>query len=152
MRREHASILTEVLDAVASCSEERPGDLHITAVAARANLPHDRLKGYLAELTQAGLLRAGWPASLTPRGGQFLECYHAWLRLQASFGLRRAPAPFAAPPLGQRRPATPAQLAPWPRPGPVTEVVLAQRASVPVVAAPPPVVADVAVVAATPSE
>ena len=92
MRREHVSILTDVLDALASCTDERPGDLHITAVAARANLPHDRLKTYLAELADAGLLWREWPYSPTAKGRQFLECYHAWLRLQVMFGLaQKAP-------------------------------------------------------------
>jgi predicted transcriptional regulator len=90
MRREHASILTDVLDALDTCHNEQPHDLHITQLATRANLPHDRLKGYLAELVRVGLLYDGWPATLTPRGQQFLLCYHSWLRLQASFGLRPA--------------------------------------------------------------
>ena len=89
MRREHVSILTEVLDAMAACTDERPGDLHITAVAARANLPHDRLKVYLGELADAGLIWRDWPYTPTTKGRQFLECYHAWQRLQVLFGLGR---------------------------------------------------------------
>ena len=92
MRREHVSILTEVLDAMASCTDERPGDLHITAVAARANLPHDRLKNYLGELADAGLVWRDWPYTPTTKGRQFLECYHAWQRLQVMFGLGKPPA------------------------------------------------------------
>lgn len=88
MRREHLSILTEVLDAMATCTDARPGELHITAVAARANLPHDRLKVYLGELADAGLVWRDWPCTPTTKGRQFLECYHAWLRLQGMFGLR----------------------------------------------------------------
>ncbi len=116
MRREHVSILTDVLDALASCTDERPGDLHITAVAARANLPHDRLKTYLGELADAGLLWREWPYSPTAKGRQFLECYHAWLRLQAMFGLApkqanngaRIPVPPASPaPLPTRPTAAP---------------------------------------------
>ena len=93
MRREHVSILTEVLDAMASCTDERPGDLHITAVAARANLPHDRLKLYLGELADAGLIWRDWPYTPTTKGRQFLECYHAWQRLQVLFGLGRTAGP-----------------------------------------------------------
>jgi len=96
MRREHVSILTEVLDAMASCTDERPGDLHITAVAARANLPHDRLKAYLGELADAGLLWRDWPYTPTAKGRQFLECYHAWQRLQVMFGLGKPAAANAA--------------------------------------------------------
>lgn len=90
MRREHASILTEVLQELARYHEDRPHELHITVLAARVNLPHDRLKAYLAELSRAGLVWPDWPSNLTPRGDQFLQCYHAWLRLQAFFGLRPA--------------------------------------------------------------
>ena len=97
MRREHVSILTEVLDAMASCTDERPGDLHITAVAARANLPHDRLKAYLGELADAGLLWRDYPYTPTTKGRQFLECYHAWLRLQTMFGLGKPANPPRAP-------------------------------------------------------
>ena len=92
MRREHLSILTGVLDAMAACTDEHPGGLHITAVAARANLPHDRLKHYLSELADAGLVWRDWPCTPTAKGRQFLDCYHAWQRLQVLFGLGKAAA------------------------------------------------------------
>lgn len=95
MRREHSSILIDVLDELAACAETSPAGVHITEVAARANLPHDRLKEYVAELVQAGLLHAQWPPAPTSKGLQFLQCYHAWIRVQGMFGLHPKPAATA---------------------------------------------------------
>lgn len=97
MRREHSSILIEVLDELAAAVEASPAGVHITEVAARANLPHDRLKGYVGELVQAGLLHPQWPPAPTPKGLQFLQCYHAWIRIQGMFGLHPKPGPPQAP-------------------------------------------------------
>jgi predicted transcriptional regulator len=90
MRREHASISADVLDSLASCMDgSRP--FHITVLAAKANLPHDRLRVYLDELAAIGLLTLGPDPVLTTKGRQFLECYYVWGRVQELYGLHPHP-------------------------------------------------------------
>ena len=87
MRREHESIAVDVLDALARYLDEAEGRFHITVLASRANLPHDRLRTYLDELSSLGLVDHERTPTLTPKGRQFLECYHAWVRVQKIYGL-----------------------------------------------------------------
>lgn len=87
MRREHESIAVDVLDALARYLDESQGPFHITVLATRANLPHDRLRGYLDELATLGLVEHDRTPRLTVKGRQFLECYHAWVRVQKIYGL-----------------------------------------------------------------
>lgn len=96
MRREHASIIVDVLDALARYGEENRGAFHVTALASRANLPHDRLRTCLDELAMKGLISLGPVPAPTVKGRQFLECYHAWVRVQQIYGLQTRP---DAPPL-----------------------------------------------------
>ena len=84
MRREHDSIFVEVLDAI-NGMQDKP--FQVTVLAARANLPHDRLRTYLDELSVHGLIEAIPNPSVTTKGQQFLECYHAWVRIQKLYGL-----------------------------------------------------------------
>ena len=86
MRREHESILVDVLDSLSSYLREK-GPFHVTALAARANLPHDRLKGYMDELVSLGFIEPGAKPEITSKGHQFLECYRAWIRIQKIYGL-----------------------------------------------------------------
>src|SRR5688572_19631652 len=86
MRREHDTITVDVLDSLSSYLKEK-GPFHVTVLAARANLPHDRLKGYLDELVALGLIEQSPNPALTIKGLQFLECYHAWVRIQKIYGL-----------------------------------------------------------------
>ena len=65
MRREHESIAVDVLDALARYLDEAPGPFHITVLASRANLPHDRLRNYLDELTALGLVEQDRTPRLT---------------------------------------------------------------------------------------
>jgi len=87
MRREHASILTDVLTSLAQYLDQAPGKVHVTVLAARANLPHDRLKAYLGELSAIGLISDADGLTVTRKGRQFLDCYHAWLHVLHLYGL-----------------------------------------------------------------
>lgn len=133
MRREHDTIVVEVLDELSRLLE-RPGPFHITVLAARANLPHDRLGGYLEELAAMGLaLRDPIPA-ITGKGRQFLDCYHAWLRIQKLYGLGPQARLAARPPVTQQQasPHQPALLAadgPAAAPAPSPQVVVAHESS-----------------------
>ena len=86
MRREHETITVDVLDQLSSYLREK-GPFHVTVLASRANLPHDRLKGYLDELSSLGFIEPGASPRITVKGLQFLECYHAWVRIQKIYGL-----------------------------------------------------------------
>lgn len=85
-RRERYAILGDILDAVARVADQAGNGGGITAVATRANLPHDRLTPYIAELRAAGLVE-GETFALTPDGRAFLAKYRAWRRVIDRFGL-----------------------------------------------------------------
>ncbi|MES2154464.1 MAG: hypothetical protein V4510_04945 [bacterium] len=87
MRREHARILGDVLDNLDGLADGRAPRVSLAGLAARANLPHDRLVAYLGELRHHDLVEEGRLPQLTSRGRQFLECYHAWIRIQALYGI-----------------------------------------------------------------
>lgn len=103
-RREHARILGDVLDSLAKQAKHEPRS-SLAGLAARANLPHDRLLGYLSELRERGLVTADRLPGLTAKGSEFLACYRAWVRVQALYGLGPPPqvgmvsAPISGTPL-----------------------------------------------------
>ncbi len=86
-RREHGRILGDVLDNLNRIAAEQDGRANLAGLAAGANLPHDRLVTYLAELRQHGLITEARFPLLTPKGDQFLDCYRSWRRIQAIYGL-----------------------------------------------------------------
>lgn len=90
-RREHAKILGDVLDSLEALPRRQPGRVNLAALSSSANLPHDRLVEYLAELRRHGLVAGGHFPGLTDRGEQFLQCYRGWIRVQALYGLVEVP-------------------------------------------------------------
>lgn len=86
-RREHGKILGDVLDNLESLARRQPDRTNLAGLASAANLPHDRLVEYLAELRLHGLVSDDHLPSLTERGEQFLQCYRGWMRVQALYGL-----------------------------------------------------------------
>ena len=90
-RREHAKILGDVLDNLEALPRRQPGRVNLAGLASSANLPHDRLIEYLAELRMHGLVSGGHLPGLTDRGEQFLQCYRGWVRVQALYGLVEVP-------------------------------------------------------------
>ena len=85
-RREHALILGDVLDALDRIARQG-GRSSLAGLASRANLPHDRLKGYLEELRTHQMVGPEPLPALLPKGSQFLECYQAWIRVQELYGI-----------------------------------------------------------------
>lgn len=85
-RREHALILGDVLDSLDRLARQG-GRSSLAGLASRANLPHDRLKEYLEELRNHGMVGPEPVPKLTPKGAQFLECYQAWIRIQELYGI-----------------------------------------------------------------
>ena len=108
MRREHDSIVIDVLDALARYDQEDRGEFHVTALAARANLPHDRLRTYLDELASMQLVQLEPVPRVTVRGRQFLECLHAWVRVQQMYGLHPRSSKMPMRTIPAMRPAMPA--------------------------------------------
>lgn len=96
-RRERWAIAGEILSALQAEAARGPVAT-VSAVAMRANISHDRLHEYLADLQRQGLVGGGMPPRLTPRGHEFLQQYLAWSETLAAFGFvgRRGPTPDAS--------------------------------------------------------
>ena len=85
-RRERGSILGDILGAIDASAA--PGEqARLTTLTLRANLPHDRLTGYLRELAHAGLVTTDPQPRLTPAGHAVLREYRDWTRALARAGL-----------------------------------------------------------------
>ncbi|HUR69458.1 MAG TPA: winged helix-turn-helix domain-containing protein [Candidatus Thermoplasmatota archaeon] len=76
-----AAVLTALLEAA-----ERK-DVRLTSVAAKANLPYDRLVLYLEDMAQMGLVTRDKPPVVTPGGREFLESCKRWTSVLDRFGL-----------------------------------------------------------------
>jgi len=86
-RRERWGIIGAILEEVER-EGARGAQARVSNIALRANLPHDRLLEYLAELGEAGLVTGERMPALTERGKEFLEEYRQWLRVLERFGIR----------------------------------------------------------------
>lgn len=72
-RRDKLKIYGDVLSCISS--ESGRGKLVLTQLQIRTNVPFDRLKVYLAELDELGLIKNESAPSLTEKGRQFLREY-----------------------------------------------------------------------------
>lgn len=84
-RRERSAILGEMLDALSQAGSR--GDLRLTQVAMRCNLPYDRFQDYLHDLQARGLVDATDPFRLTPEGRELLAVFRSWRERLGMFGL-----------------------------------------------------------------
>ena len=85
MRREHSSVIGDLLHAIARWEGREP---RLTRIAAEVNVPHDRLQRYLADLRSRGVLEEAEALRLTPLGRALLANYRSWERAQEEAGLR----------------------------------------------------------------
>jgi predicted transcriptional regulator len=83
-RRERDAIFGSLLLAIDEASVAGRG---VTSVAAKANLPHDRMAAYLRELSAAGLVTVDRRPSLTTQGREALRTYRDWSAMLQRFGL-----------------------------------------------------------------
>jgi predicted transcriptional regulator len=83
-RRERWAILGQLL---ALLDGADAGDLVMSRVAARANLPYDRFIDYLAELREGELVTADDRPLLTEKGRALLKSWRQWEAVLQRFGL-----------------------------------------------------------------
>jgi predicted transcriptional regulator len=87
-RRDKMKIYYDVLSAIQS--ETRDGEIVLTRVQQRTNVPFDRLKTYISELAALGLIQSERSPQLTEKGDQYLAEYEKVLDFMKRMGLAYA--------------------------------------------------------------
>ena len=85
LRRDRLRIYMDILMIVRG--ETRKGELVITRVQQKSNVPFDRFKMYLSELRQLGLIQDETLPILTEKGLQYLTEYQKVLEFMKWMGL-----------------------------------------------------------------
>ena len=83
-RRDKLKIYGDLLSILNEMSGEK---VVLTRVQLRINVPFDRLKKYVAELKELGLIRDESSLRLTAKGKQYLKEYEAVLDFMTRMGL-----------------------------------------------------------------
>ncbi|MDH5635014.1 MAG: winged helix-turn-helix domain-containing protein [Candidatus Bathyarchaeota archaeon] len=68
-------------------TETRKGQIILTHIQLRTNVPFDRLKTYLSELEELGLIQDGSSLKLTEKGQQYVIEYEKVLDFMKRMGL-----------------------------------------------------------------
>ena len=68
-------------------TETRKGQIILTHIQLRTNVPFDRLKTYLSELEELGLIQDGTSLKLTEKGQQYVIEYEKVLDFMKRMGL-----------------------------------------------------------------
>jgi len=84
-RRDKLKIYGDLLSALYSESSE--GKIVLTQVQVKINVPFDRLKTYITELTNLGLIQDETSLELTKKGKQYLREYEKVLDFMKRMGL-----------------------------------------------------------------
>jgi predicted transcriptional regulator len=84
-RRDRLKIYGDVLSIL--YSEGRAEKIVLTRVQLRTNVPFDRLKSYIAELKDLGLIQLEPSLRLTEKGKQYLTEYEKVLEFMKRMGL-----------------------------------------------------------------
>jgi len=85
-RRDRMKIYGDILSVIASEGSEKR-EIRLTHIQLMTNVPFDRLKIYLSELEQLGLIQAGSSLKITAKGEQFLIEYEKVLDFMKRMGL-----------------------------------------------------------------
>jgi predicted transcriptional regulator len=85
LRRDKMKIYGDLLSAL--CSDARADKIVLTQIQAKTNVPFDRLKTYLAELVNLGLIQGETSLELTEKGKQYLREYENVLEFMKRMGL-----------------------------------------------------------------
>jgi predicted transcriptional regulator len=86
-RRDRMKIYGDILSVIASKGSEKE-EIRLSHIQLMTNVPFDRLKIYLSELEQLGLIQAGSSLKITGKGEQFLIEYEKVLDFMKRMGLR----------------------------------------------------------------
>ena len=84
-RRERVRIFYDILSSI--IERELDGAARITRVQSEVNLPSDRLRFYLKEMTALGLVEYGETLRSTERGRAFVAEYEKIVDILKQFGL-----------------------------------------------------------------
>ncbi len=84
-RRDKLKIYGDLLSALQS--EAKLEKVVLTRIQLKTNVPFDRLKIYLSELKELGLIRDEHSLKLTEKGKQYLREYEAVLEFMKRMGL-----------------------------------------------------------------
>jgi predicted transcriptional regulator len=84
-RRDKLKIYGDLLSALNS--EPSEGKIVLTQVQVKINVPFDRLKTYITELTNLGLIQDETSLELTKKGKQYLREYERVLDFMKRMGL-----------------------------------------------------------------
>ncbi len=84
-RRDRLKIYGDVLSALSN--ESANDKVVLTRVQVQVNVPFDRLKNYVSELTDLGLVQNDTSHRLTEKGRQFLREYGKVLEFMKRMGL-----------------------------------------------------------------
>ncbi len=84
-RRDRLKIYGDLLSAL-NC-EDSAGKLVLTRVQVQINVPFDRLKNYISELKELGLIQDETSLKLTEKGKQYLMDYEKVLEFMTRMGL-----------------------------------------------------------------
>jgi predicted transcriptional regulator len=85
VRRDRMKIYWDILSTVRS--EGETGEVVLTRVQLRTNVPYDRLKVYLAELKELNMIQNELSPRLTERGLEFVADYEKVLDFMKRMGL-----------------------------------------------------------------
>jgi predicted transcriptional regulator len=84
-RRDKLKLLGDLLDALNT--EANTERIVLTRIQVRINVPFDRLKGYISELVDLGLVQDEASLKLTEKGKQYLVEYRKVLDFMKRIGL-----------------------------------------------------------------
>lgn len=85
LRRDRTKIYMDILLIVRA--ESKKEEIILTRVQQKANVPFDRLKMYLSELGELGLIQSETSPKLTEKGLQFINEYEKVLDFMKRMGL-----------------------------------------------------------------
>jgi len=84
-RRDRMKIYGDVLSVIRT--ETRTGKIILTRIQLKTNVPFDRLKAYLSELEELGLIQNGSSLKLTEKGQQYVVEYEKVIDFMKRMGL-----------------------------------------------------------------
>lgn len=89
-KRERARIFYDILTSIIE-QETRDGEARITRIQNEVNLPSDRLRIHLREMSELGFIDYGKTLACTQKGRQFVVEYRRILATLGQFGLLEPP-------------------------------------------------------------